>query len=186
MRDQHELFKSLVKKNPELQKILDNILETSNEEIEALSIQAWMKKEFMFIKSLAEEGKRMVNLKELLEKCVIETRNPDYEGYVYKWLGEEKFIKAGRTELLIRPNDLVFLNEHGLFLDTATINLLDTSKLELIKKCKLSEYRDMVNQLIYERYPEMKALKDKKETEEQRKGLTVKKYDGEYPPDYQI
>ena len=170
-RDQKTLLLAQAAKNPDLQKLVDTANSMSVEEIDQLSIAKWMRDGLIRIKRDAD----FKDFEAFVLSNTIETFGEDFDGNLIRWDNEEVFMTFGKSELLVNLGDLLFITERGVWLDTAFTDKPDPrlSTCSVIKVCKFTEYRLEVRKMLNIKYGNIEKPA--------RKGLTVKKWSGEYP-----
>lgn len=175
-RTKAALLSAQAKKNPELQCLIDNVNDFSMDDINNLNQPKWIKEGLIVLKSLANYK----SFEEYVLAHCIDGFNEDFKGNIVKYIGEETFMKFGRTELLIKTNDLLFITEKGVWRDSAFTSQPDSrlSNFVSIKIGSFTEYKKEVQHSICLRY----GLKDEGDKIESRKGIITNSYFGEYPP----
>jgi len=174
-RDKASLLTAQAKKNPELQSLIDSVDNISIDDIIKLTQPKWIKEGLIVLKCL--DGYKSMD-EYVLAHCRYGF-NEDFRGNIVKYTGEEMFMKFGRTDLLIKTNDLLFVTDKGVWRDSAFTTNPDPrlSKFEEIKTGTFTEYKKEVQHSICERY----GLKENDPTEVSSPAL--KSWTGEYPPD---
>ena len=174
MRDPKLLLLEQAKKNPTLQLLLDNLNNQTIEEIKNITGQPkWVVDALVRIKNDRHYKEFEAYV---LDNC-IDNVNQDFIGKVYKWISTETYVKFGNTDLLVKENDLLFITDKGIWIDTAFTKVSDdiNKNILFIKECKFTEYKLLVKDNINARY----GIVNK----EDKPLYTTKKYIGEYPPE---
>jgi len=176
-RDNKTLLLEKSKNDPKLKELVDSINAMSTEDINNLSNQAkWVRDGLVRIKE--ESGYK--NIEEYVLANCRDIYNEDFVGDIQRWLGDEVFIKFGRTDLLIRPDDLFFITDKGIWIDTIFTTTPDKAlnpkvNFSLVKRCKFTEYKDEVKRAINSRHKIVEDALDKPM-------WTTKSWTSEYPP----
>ena len=170
-RTKAALLSAQAKKNPELQSLIDMLPTLSIDYINNLNQPKWIKEGLIVLKSLS--GYKSVE-DYILAHC-IDGFNEDFKGNIVKYIGEETFMKFGRSDLLIKTDDLLFITEKGVWRDSAFTYEPDSrlSNFVAIKIATFTEYKKEVQHSICLRY----GLSDQPEKEM----FTTKSWSGEYP-----
>src|ERR1035437_5412612 len=114
-RDKASLLSAQAKKNPVLQNLIDTVDNMTLSEIDKLNQRKWIREGLIVLKSL--DGYKDV-ASYVLAHCTYGF-NEDFRGNIVKYIGDEMFMKFGRTDLLIKTNDLLFITEKGVWRDSA-------------------------------------------------------------------
>ena len=180
-RDQKTLLLSQAAKNPELQKLVDSANDMSLEDISKLNIAKWMRDALTRIKQEAHYK----DFQAFVLSNVIEPFGEDFTGNVVRWAGGETFMPFGRSELLVNENDLLFVTDKGIWLDTAFTDKPDPKLAACVpvKSCKFTEYRLEVRKMLNEKHSGI--VKTAEQEEARKDKFTVKRWSGEYPPGHE-
>lgn len=148
IRDTQTLVNYHCKRNPELQKIKDNILNYSDDEIMAMNQQKWLKLGFIEYKKIQREKELSLYV---LEKTKIVFQS-DVEGNIYSFETPKKFIKMGKSEILVDTNDLFFITSAGTWYGTI-FTKENLSHLLCYKQAStFSQYKELCKKLLSKKY----------------------------------
>jgi hypothetical protein len=156
MRSHKGLLLDQCKKDPKLQEIYNSIDTMSEEDISKLDYKPWVKKVLVELLSEAKELRKYKNIETYVLANVKESFNEDFVGKVFEWVSGEIYVKSKfDLDLLVRDNDLLFVTDKGIWVDTIFIDK-NTDKLKsscrFIKECKFTEYKLEVKKSIEKRY----------------------------------
>lgn len=176
-RDKASLLSAQAKKNPVLQNLIDSVGQMTLDDIDKINQPKWIKEGLIILKSL--DGYKDITAY-VLAHC-IDGFTEDFRGNIVRYIGDEMFMKFGRTDLLIKTNDLLFITEKGVWRDSAFTAQPDArlSRFEEVKMGSFTEYKREVQHSICLRY----GLKDDDTNVDatDSKGFTTRSWTGEYP-----
>lgn len=143
------------KKNTDLQEIIANVDDMSDDEISQVKTKLpWMKKALRQLKSKNEYAKISANSDsyfiDITPKYVI-------DGAIYRWISSEKFVTFGRgSQLLVNTGKLLFFPDRGgMWFDTAFNNHVSENlliNLQFIKRGNRSDYIAMYREDLQYQY----------------------------------
>ena len=150
MRDSKTLLIQKAKNNPNLQSLID--ADMTLDDISKLNQPKWIKDGLIKIK----EYKNYMDFEEYVLRNSKDSYVEDFIGDVGSWVLEETFLLFGKSEILIKTNDLFFITEKGIWLDTAFTNNIETKNRLMtqgknIKSCKFSEYKTEIRKITNEK-----------------------------------
>jgi hypothetical protein len=154
-RDENTLMQYHYQRNAELKTMMDNLNQFTIEEIESCSLPKWMRLALVNSKKRTIENEKYVSLKELVLKSFKESYVEDTKGTIFRWTGVEKFIYFGKTQILIKSQELFFVTQKGIWLDTVFTDKYDPGLNEyvFVKSCTFSEYKSYRQQDLQKRMP---------------------------------
>lgn len=110
------------KRNPELAMLMANAPYMTDDEINSAKVKLpWMRQVLLTLK----RKNAFDSLAASVESWVVDYANPDPHGEVRRWIAGETWIKVGRTQIEIKPGQLVWFDQKGIWLDTIFSPLVD-------------------------------------------------------------
>jgi hypothetical protein len=148
-RDGKSLLLSQAKKDPTLQTLIDDLETLTSEQIDVLIHPKWIRDALKVIKSQKIVDNYIATRQVYLSE--------DFSGDIVRYEGSETFAHFGASEILVYPNDLLFVTTSYVWLDTAFAKTIDPrlSQNTFVKTSTFSEYMTMIRKMINDRHPEI-------------------------------
>jgi hypothetical protein len=183
MRDSKLLLLNLAAKDQVLQSIIDTLDDKTEQDIENLNYQPWIKKSLKKLRAKTKETRKIGNMvAQILANCY-DVYNEDFVGEVVTYIGGEIYVKSNfELDLLVREGDVLFVTDKGVWVDNVFITQDKNKLLATIvsmKTCKFTEYKLEVKKTIEKRY----FGKFSTQEQQDKPMFTIKKYFGEFPPE---
>lgn len=162
-RDNKTLLIQKAKNNSALQTLIDNI---NTLDIDQLKDQPkWVRDGLTRIKA---EGEYANYEAYILANCR-DAYNEDFSGGVFRYTGPDQFIPFGKSQLLVKTDNLLFVTDKGIWCDISFTTIIDDKLNEraFLRKCKFTEYQAMVKEELNKKYG---VINEPKET------FLIKKY----------
>lgn len=148
-RDIIQLLKYEANRKPEIKFLLDNVQFMSENDINQAKVpMLWYKKALLEVKKIHKFNV----VKEFVLSNVIDSTNEDPMGTILEWIGNNYFIKMGKTSIEISSGKLLWLPDTGgIWFETAfsaTIDPIINEKTNSIGKSLKSAYTTKYKEFI--------------------------------------
>lgn len=122
MRDPLVLLEYEIKRQPALARLAEQIEHLSEQAIQDADVPLpWMRDALTRLKA-----KRQFNrLAQSADDWAIERYTADPIGVTRRWEASEAYVRVGRTELLMTPGQLIWLDRKGIWIDTIFTTHID-------------------------------------------------------------
>ena len=121
-RDLKTLLAYEIKRRPALAGIYANLDEITAAELERIPLPvAWMRTALLQVK--ADRALRAAAAE--IGTLTVDGQVPDPLGTVRRWIGNDAFVRVGRSELLVTVGTLIWLDRSGVWIDTIHTTHID-------------------------------------------------------------
>lgn len=165
MRDPIALLKSEAKRKPALAALLNRAETLSDDEIEQAPYLKWIKGALKTVREKARAQARITTTESSIEKFLTLTLKADSEGEAFIWAATDRFVRFGKSELLIPRDALLWKSEGFLWYEysrSSNLNALHTNAVSIGKMMRtqyLIKCREKTNSNIRISVPKFSMAK---------------------------
>lgn len=146
-RDPITLLQYEAKRQPELAAIIDRLPGMSEDDIKNCKVKLpWMRR------ALLELRQRKLHdaMNDTIITWAIDGRTPDPMGEIRRWTGDPVFVRVGRTEIEIKPGELLWFSADGVWIDSIHSRYVDPILAQCLPLGKMtrSEYLNAVRDRV--------------------------------------
>lgn len=125
-RDPIAVLHSEARRKPQIAELIANVHDMTADEIKAVKVLPWIKNTLLEIKKMGETDKIYKSMMAYLADKIIDSVLPDSIGETRRWLLDQDYIIMGTGVVEIKPNQMVWFGENGVWLDTVFSKTIDS------------------------------------------------------------
>jgi len=153
-RSEEKLLEYEAKKNLELRTILENLDSFSEQDIQNSNLLKWMKLAII-------KNKNLNHISKLIDSHIEIGFVEDVSGKILQWNGTDKFIYFGKSQILIKFGDCIFMTKQGIWFDTVFTKRPDASIIPFVKfiqESTFSEYKTFRQKQLQAKNPNFEQI----------------------------